>query len=205
MELFDPDRTSKLRRRPVRYLRSVDLEAVRAAAARSFHLTRAPEPRDPLAIQRMAPEPSESVVVSFPETTETTDTSGTPGTPGDGATVTDLWARRPLAPVISLSDHYRHHIRNQGPLRTAAFRSCSCEWVERPVPHRPKHARCEAQPAEPVKPLRRRRASRVRAYVSHPAGDLAPLALAVRSWIAVVGAGPDGGSAVGGSGLGAVA
>jgi hypothetical protein len=178
----------------VRYLRSVDLEAVRATAERSFHLTRAPEPRDPLAFPARSPEPSESVVVSFPDTTATSD---------GGATVTDLWERRPLAPVISLSDHYRHHIRNQGPLRTAAFRSCSCEWVERPVPHRPKHAKCEA---EPVKP-RRRRGSRVRAYVSRPGGDLAPLALAVRSWIAVVGAGPDGGSAVGGrgSGLGAVA
>jgi hypothetical protein len=117
--------------------------------------------------------------------------------------VSDLWERRPLAPVISLSDHYRHQIRNRGPLRTAAFRSCSCDWVERPVPHRPKHAKCEA---EPVKP-RRRRSSRVRAYVSHPGGDLAPLALAVRSWIAVVGSGPDGGSAVDGCGpgLGAVA
>jgi hypothetical protein len=191
----------------VRYLRSVDLEAVRAAAARSFHLTRAPEPRDPLAIQRMAPEPSESVVVSFPETTETTettDTSGTPGTPGDGATVTDLWERRPLAPVIDLSERYRHQIRNRGPLRTAAFRSCSCDWVERPVPHRPKHAKCEAQQARPAEPVksRRRRGSRVRAYVSHPGGDLAPLALAVRSWIAVVGAGPDGGSAVDGCGPG---
>jgi hypothetical protein len=184
----------------VRYLRSVDLEAVRATAERSFHLTRALEPSDPFANGERSAEPAESVVVSFPDTTATSD---------GGATVTDLWARRPLAPVISLSDHYRHHIRNQGPLRTAAFRSCSCEWVERPVPHRPKHAKCEAQqaqPAEPVKP-RRRRASRVRAYVSHPGGDLAPLALAVRSWIAVVGSGPDGGSAVDGRGpgLGAVA
>jgi hypothetical protein len=179
----------------VRYLRSVDLEAVRATAARSFHLTRAPEPRDPLTTKGRVVEPVESVVVSFPATTD------------DGVTVTDLWERRPLAPVISLSDHYRHQIRHQGPLRTAAFRSCSCDWVERPVPHRPKHAKCEAQPAQPAEPVkpRRRRASRVRAYVSHPGGDLAPLALAVRSWIAVVGSGPDGGSAVGGSGLGAVA
>jgi hypothetical protein len=136
-------------------------------------------------------------VVSFPDTT---------AAPDGGAAVSDLWERRPLAPVIDLSDLYRHQIRNRGPLRTAAFRSCSCDWVERPVPHRPKHAKCEAQPAEPVKP-RRRRGSRVRAYVSHPAGDLAPLALAVRSWIAVVGSGPDGGSAVDGRGpgLGAVA
>jgi hypothetical protein len=181
----------------------VDLEAVRAAAARSFHLTRAPEARDPLAFPTRSSEPAESVVVSFPDTTDTT------GTTDGGAAVTDLWERRPLAPVISLSDRYRHQIRNRGPLRTAAFRSCSCDWVERPVPHRPKHAKCEAQsaqPAEPVKP-RRRRASRVRAYVSHPAGDMAPLALAVRSWMAVVGVRPDGGSAVDGRGpgLGAVA
>jgi hypothetical protein len=184
----------------VRYLRSVDLEAVRAAAARSFHLTRAPEPSDPLAFPTRSPEPSESVVVSFPDTT---------ATPDGGATVTDLWERRPLAPVIDLSERYRHQIRNRGPLRTAAFRSCSCEWVERPVPHRPKHAKCEAQPAQPAEPVkpRRRRASRVRAYVSHPAGDLAPLAMAVRSWIAVVGSGPDGGSALEKRrpGLGAVA
>jgi hypothetical protein len=183
----------------------VDLEAVRATAERSFHLTRAPEARDPLAFPTRSPEPAESVVVSFPET------AATPDTPDAGATVTDLWERRPLAPVIDLSERYRHQIRNQGPLRTAAFRSCSCEWVERPVPHRPKHAKCEAQPAQPaqpaehVKPRRRRRSSRVRAYVSHPAGDLAPLALAVRSWIAVVGSGSDGGSAVDGPGLGAVA
>jgi hypothetical protein len=80
--------------------------------------------------------------------------------------------------------------------------------VERPAPHRPKHAKhvtCEAE-AGPVKSRRRRRASRVRAYVSHPSGDLAPLASAVRSWISTVGAwGPDEGSAQGGPGLGAVA
>jgi hypothetical protein len=125
--------------------------------------------------------------------------------------VIDLWERRPLAPVTVLSEHYRHQIRDRGPLRTAAFRSCSCDWVERPEPHRPKHAKhaaCGAEvEAEPVKPRRRRRASRVRAYVSHPSGDLAPLALAVRSWISMVGSGPDEGSAQDGrgSGLGEVA
>ncbi|RKS07610.1 hypothetical protein DFP74_3289 [Nocardiopsis sp. Huas11] len=182
----------------MRYLRSVDLEAVRATAARSFHLTRAPEPADPLAIPERAPEAPESVVVSFPDPTDPTDTT-------DGGTVVDLWERRPLAPVVSLSEHYRHQIRNRGPLRTAAFRSCSCDWVERPAPHRPKHAKHATCEAEHVKPRRRRRASRVRAYVSHPGGDLAPLALAVRSWISMVASGPDGGSALGGSGLGAVA
>ncbi|RKS07309.1 hypothetical protein DFP74_2973 [Nocardiopsis sp. Huas11] len=164
----------------MRYLRSVDLEAVRATAARSFHLTRAPEPRDPLAVRERTAEPSESVVVSFPDA---------PARPP----AVDGWERRPLAPVLSLSEHYRHQIRNRGPLRTAAFRACSCGWVERPVPHRPKHAKCAARPEQPVKP-RRRRGSRVRAYVSHPGGDLAPLALAVRTWMSVVGAsGPDGG------------
>jgi hypothetical protein len=184
----------------VRYLRSVDLEAVRATAERSFHLTRAPEARDPLAFPTRSPEPAESVVVSFPDTATT-------GTPDGGATVTGLWERRALAAVIDLSDRYGHQIRNRGPLRTAAFRSCSCEWVERPVPHRPKHAKCETQPGKPAEPVnpRRRRSSRVRAYVSHPGGDMAPLALAVRSWIAVVGSGSDGGSAVDGPGLGAVA
>ncbi|RKS06245.1 hypothetical protein DFP74_1870 [Nocardiopsis sp. Huas11] len=161
----------------MRYLRSVDLEAVRAAAAWSFHLTRAPEPANPLAVRERTTEPSESVVLSFPDA---------PARPP----AVDGGERRPLAPVVSLSEYYRHQIRNRGPLRTAAFRSCSCEWVERPVPHRPKHARCAAESVRP----RRRRGARVRAYVSHPGGDLAPLALAVRNWMSVVGAsGPDGG------------
>ncbi|RKS06556.1 hypothetical protein DFP74_2194 [Nocardiopsis sp. Huas11] len=127
-------------------------------------------------------------MVSFPDSVDT------------GGSVIDLWERRPLAPVTVLSEHYRHQIRNRGPLRTAAFRSCSCDWVERPHTHRPKHAKhatFEAE-AEPVKThrRRRRRGSRVRAYVSHPVGDLAPLALAVRSWISMIGAsGPDGSSA----------
>lgn len=165
----------------MRYLRSVDLEAVRATVARSFHLTRAPEPSDPLSTWARVAEPSESVVVSLPDAV-------------DGPGPDDGWERRPLAPVIDLSEHYRHHIRNQGPLRTASFRSCSCDWAERPKPHRPRHAKCEAEPLKP----RRRRGSRVRAYVSHPGGDLAPLALAVRSWMSVVGASdPDGGHELG--------
>ncbi|GAB2520505.1 hypothetical protein [Nocardiopsis aegyptia] len=171
----------------MRYLRSVDLEAVRATAARSFHLTRAPEPSDPLSIRERTAAPAESVVVSLPIPVDRP--------PADEGG----WERRPLAPVIDLCEHYRHGEGRPG-LRVAAFRACSCDWVERPRPHRPKHARCEA---EPLRPRRRRRASRVRAYVSHPGGDLAPLALAVRSWMAVVGtAAPDGGR---GPGLGAVA
>ncbi|WP_304453381.1 hypothetical protein [Nocardiopsis sp. YSL2] len=173
----------------MRYLRSVDLEAVRSAAARSFHLTRAPEPSDPLAIRERTAEPPESVVVSLPNT------------PGRRPSADDGWVRRPLAPVIDLCEHYRHRERRPG-LRVAAFRACSCDWVERPEPHRPKHAR---RTAEPVR-ARRRRASRVRSYVSHPGGDLAPLALAVRSWMSTVGIpAPDGGSSQHGPGLGAVA
>ncbi|KOX17703.1 hypothetical protein [Nocardiopsis sp. NRRL B-16309] len=174
----------------MRYLRSVDLEAVRATAARSFHLTRAPEPSDPLATRSPAPEPPESVVVSFPKSTDR------PATDDDGG-----WERRPLAPVIELCEHYRHREGRPG-LRVAAFRACSCDWVERPKLHRPKHAKCASEPAKP----RRRRASRVRAYVSHPGGDLAPLALAVRSWMSVVAvSAPDGGMSPRGPGLEAVA
>ncbi|MFE3458395.1 hypothetical protein ACFXKD_12700 [Nocardiopsis aegyptia] len=174
----------------MRYLRSVDLEAVRAAAARSFHLTRATEPTDPLATRDRAAEPPESVIVSFPG-------GAGPASPEVGA-----WERRPLAPVIALCEHYRHREGRRG-LRVAAFRACSCDWVERPVPHRPRHAKCATEPARP----RRRRSSRVRSYVAQSDGDLAPLASAVRAWVSVVAAGPDGGSALegAGSGVGAVA
>lgn len=39
--------------------------------------------------------------------------------------------------------------------------------------------------AEAIRHRRPRRASRVRAYISHPAGDLAPLALAVRRLLSI--------------------